>query len=88
MLFMEELWQIILLLPLLFLVNISLGEQHVGYKCLDFPTIKLSVVGGRPFSCGGDRLFRPKLLSQRLVRDALNNRYVIFSTVLLGISLH
>ncbi|TVU12318.1 hypothetical protein EJB05_45956 [Eragrostis curvula] len=32
----------------------SLGEQHVGYKCLDFPTIKLSVVGGRPFSCGGD----------------------------------
>ncbi|XP_051204505.1 uncharacterized protein [Lolium perenne] len=43
----------------------SLGEEHVGYKCLDFPTIKLSVVGGRPFSCGGDRLFRPKLLSQR-----------------------
>ncbi|PAN25457.1 hypothetical protein PAHAL_4G302700 [Panicum hallii] len=42
----------------------SLGEQHVGYKCLDFPTIKLSVVGGRPFSCGGDRLFRPKLLSK------------------------
>ncbi|XBI07903.1 hypothetical protein VPH35_135728 [Triticum aestivum] len=45
----------------------SLGEQHAGYQCLDFPTIKLSVVGGRPFSCGGDRLFRPKLLSQRLV---------------------
>jgi len=43
----------------------SLGEQHVGYKCLDFPSIKLSVVGGRPFSCGGDRLFRPKLLSKR-----------------------
>ncbi|XP_024313104.1 uncharacterized protein LOC100828474 isoform X2 [Brachypodium distachyon] len=43
----------------------SLGEQHVGYNCLDFPTIKLSVVGGRPFSCGGDRLFRPKLLSKR-----------------------
>lgn len=42
----------------------SLGEQHVGYKCLDFPAIKLSVVGGRPFSCGGDRLFRPKLLSK------------------------
>ncbi|KAL6861145.1 hypothetical protein ACP4OV_016845 [Aristida adscensionis] len=42
----------------------SLGEQHVGYKCLDFPTIKLCVVGGRPFSCGGDRLFRPKLLSK------------------------
>ncbi|XP_006656708.2 uncharacterized protein LOC102719776 [Oryza brachyantha] len=42
----------------------SLGEQHVGYKCLDFPTIKLSIVGGRPFSCGGNRLFRPKLLSK------------------------
>uniref|UniRef100_A0A0E0L8M5 Calcineurin-like phosphoesterase domain-containing protein n=1 Tax=Oryza punctata TaxID=4537 RepID=A0A0E0L8M5_ORYPU len=42
----------------------SLGEQHVGYKCLDFPTIKLSVVGGRPFSCGGNRIFRPKLLSK------------------------
>uniref|UniRef100_K3XY34 Calcineurin-like phosphoesterase domain-containing protein n=1 Tax=Setaria italica TaxID=4555 RepID=K3XY34_SETIT len=45
----------------------SLGEQHVGYKCLDFPTIKLSIVGGRPFSCGGDRLFRPKLLLKWLV---------------------
>ncbi|KAL6606752.1 hypothetical protein ACP70R_042405 [Stipagrostis hirtigluma subsp. patula] len=44
----------------------SLGEQHVGYMCSDFPTIKLSVVGGRPFSCGGDRLFRPKLLSKWL----------------------
>uniref|UniRef100_A0ACD5ZTW2 Uncharacterized protein n=1 Tax=Avena sativa TaxID=4498 RepID=A0ACD5ZTW2_AVESA len=42
----------------------NLGDQHVGYKCLDFPSIKLSVVGGRPFSCGGDRLFRPKLLSK------------------------
>ncbi|NP_001131760.1 uncharacterized LOC100193128 [Zea mays] len=42
----------------------SLGEQHVGYKCLDFPSIKLSVVGGRPFSCGGDRLLRPRLLSK------------------------
>ncbi|GJN29473.1 hypothetical protein PR202_gb17699 [Eleusine coracana subsp. coracana] len=42
----------------------SLGEQHVGYKCLDFPRIKISIVGGRPFSCGGDRLFRPKLLSK------------------------
>uniref|UniRef100_A0A0D3GDI8 Calcineurin-like phosphoesterase domain-containing protein n=1 Tax=Oryza barthii TaxID=65489 RepID=A0A0D3GDI8_9ORYZ len=44
----------------------NLGEQHVGYKCLDFPTIKLSVVGGRPFSCGGNRIFRPKLLSKWL----------------------
>ncbi|KAK1323387.1 hypothetical protein QJS10_CPA02g01252 [Acorus calamus] len=42
-----------------------LGDEHVGYKRLDFPLLKLSVVGGRPFSCGGDRLFRPKLLSAR-----------------------
>ncbi|KAL8170827.1 hypothetical protein V2J09_022631 [Rumex salicifolius] len=43
----------------------SLGEEHVGYGRLDFPTLKLSVVGGRPFSCGGDKLFRKKLLKAR-----------------------
>lgn len=48
-------------------VVISLGKEHVGYRRLDFPTLKLSVVGGRPFSCGGQTLFRPKLLSARLV---------------------
>uniref|UniRef100_A0A7N0TBK9 Calcineurin-like phosphoesterase domain-containing protein n=1 Tax=Kalanchoe fedtschenkoi TaxID=63787 RepID=A0A7N0TBK9_KALFE len=32
---------------------------------LDFPTLKLSVVGGRPFSCGGDCLFRKLILSAR-----------------------
>ncbi|XP_042505463.1 uncharacterized protein LOC122082030 [Macadamia integrifolia] len=42
-----------------------LSGEHVGYRRLDFPTLKLSVVGGRPFSCGGDRLFRKKLLSAR-----------------------
>ncbi|KAJ3698957.1 hypothetical protein LUZ61_002662 [Rhynchospora tenuis] len=42
-----------------------LGEEHVGYERLDFPAVKLSVVGGRPFSCGGDRLLRPRLLSKR-----------------------
>ncbi|XP_077238055.1 calcineurin-like metallo-phosphoesterase superfamily protein isoform X2 [Tasmannia lanceolata] len=42
-----------------------LGDQHVGYCRLDFPSLKLSVVGGRPFSCGGDSLFRQKLLSAR-----------------------
>lgn len=42
---------------------ISLGEEHVAYKRLDFPQLKLSVVGGRPFSCGGEKLFRKKLLS-------------------------
>lgn len=48
------------------LVMISLGVEHVGYQRLDFPTLKLSIVGGRPFSAGGQRLFRPKLLSKRL----------------------
>ncbi|KAG0472358.1 hypothetical protein HPP92_016904 [Vanilla planifolia] len=42
-----------------------LGVQHIGYSRLDFPLLKLNVVGGRPFSCGGNTLFRAKLLSQR-----------------------
>ncbi|XP_065849303.1 uncharacterized protein [Euphorbia lathyris] len=42
-----------------------LGEEHVGYGRLDFPTLKLSIVGGRPFSCGGQQLFRKELLSVR-----------------------
>ncbi|XP_008813672.1 uncharacterized protein LOC103724251 isoform X2 [Phoenix dactylifera] len=42
-----------------------LGEQHVGYQRLDFPMLRLSIVGGRPFSCGGDRIFRRRLLSSR-----------------------
>ncbi|KFK27349.1 hypothetical protein AALP_AA8G371500 [Arabis alpina] len=43
----------------------SLGDEHVGYQRLDFPSFKLSIVGGRPFSRGGDQLFRTKLLYQR-----------------------
>ncbi|HEY9298449.1 MAG TPA: TIGR04168 family protein [Phormidium sp.] len=31
-----------------------LGETHVGYSKLDFPEFNLTVVGGRPFSWGGD----------------------------------
>ncbi|CAK9168820.1 unnamed protein product [Ilex paraguariensis] len=42
-----------------------LGDEHVGYRRLDFPMLKLSVVGGRPFSCGGEQLFRKRLLSAR-----------------------
>lgn len=30
-----------------------LGETHVGYGKLDFPTLNLTVVGSRPFSWGG-----------------------------------
>ncbi|KAK7265126.1 hypothetical protein RJT34_32742 [Clitoria ternatea] len=42
-----------------------LGKEHVAYQRLDFPLIKVSVVGGRPFSHGGKPLFRKKLLSAR-----------------------
>ncbi|MFB2937121.1 TIGR04168 family protein [Aerosakkonemataceae cyanobacterium BLCC-F154] len=31
-----------------------LGETHVGYSKLDFPEFNLTVVGGRPFSWGGE----------------------------------
>ena len=31
-----------------------LGKGHVGYGYLDFPDLKLSVVGSRPFSWGGE----------------------------------
>ncbi|KAK6151623.1 hypothetical protein DH2020_014258 [Rehmannia glutinosa] len=42
-----------------------LGHEHVGYRRMDFPNLKLSVVGGRPFSCGGEHVFRKKLLIAR-----------------------
>ncbi|KAJ4709629.1 Calcineurin-like metallo-phosphoesterase superfamily protein [Melia azedarach] len=42
-----------------------LGEEHVAYQRLDFPILKLSIVGGRPFSCGGQQIFRKRLLSAR-----------------------
>ncbi|KAF9612912.1 hypothetical protein IFM89_004328 [Coptis chinensis] len=45
----------------------SLGEEHVGYRRMDFPKLNLSIVGGRPFSHGGDKLFRERLLSARSV---------------------
>ncbi|EFJ32336.1 hypothetical protein SELMODRAFT_227655 [Selaginella moellendorffii] len=32
-----------------------LGESHVGFKRLEFPGLKISVVGSRPFSMGGPR---------------------------------
>ncbi|KAL2923816.1 UDP-2 3-diacylglucosamine pyrophosphatase LpxG, partial [Bienertia sinuspersici] len=47
-----------------------LSEVHVGYGHLDFPSLKLNVVGGRPFSYGGDNLFRKKPIKARYgVRD-------------------
>ncbi|KAH1217018.1 hypothetical protein GmHk_13G037763 [Glycine max] len=46
-------------------VNLSLGKEHVAYQRSDFPQIKVSVVGGRPFSIGGKPMFRKKLLLAR-----------------------
>ncbi|KAL4589876.1 hypothetical protein LXL04_002787 [Taraxacum kok-saghyz] len=43
----------------------SLGEEHVGYKRLDFHSLKISVIGGRPFSNGGQTFFRKQLLTKR-----------------------
>lgn len=48
-----------------------LGEQHVAYRHMDIPLLGVSVVGCRPFSNGGDRLFRPKLLSSRYGVDEM-----------------
>ncbi|XP_009605944.1 uncharacterized protein [Nicotiana tomentosiformis] len=42
-----------------------LGDEHVGYRRMDLPMLKLSIVGGRPFSCGGRPLFRKQLLKAR-----------------------
>ncbi|KAJ7551062.1 hypothetical protein O6H91_07G132400 [Diphasiastrum complanatum] len=41
----------------------ALGESHVGYSRLDFPSLGLSVVGGRPFSSGGKRIWSQELLA-------------------------
>ncbi len=42
-----------------------LGKAHVGYSRLDFAKLKLSVVGGRPFSSGGQSLSAPRLCKRR-----------------------
>lgn len=42
-----------------------LGDEHVGYRRVDYPSLKLSIVGGRPFSCGGEHLNRRMLLGAR-----------------------
>jgi uncharacterized protein (TIGR04168 family) len=42
-----------------------LGECHVGYGKLDFPDLKISVVGSRPFSWGGPKLLTESFLAQR-----------------------
>ncbi len=42
-----------------------LGEAHVGYGKLDFPEFKLSVVGSRPFSWGGETWKNKEFLNER-----------------------
>ncbi|KAG2665145.1 hypothetical protein I3760_16G116200 [Carya illinoinensis] len=60
-----------------------LGEEHVAYRYLDFPLMKLSVVGGRPFSCGGEQIFRKRLLSARYgVQDMDGSAKRIYEAVL------
>ncbi|GAB2300235.1 hypothetical protein Dimus_034273 [Dionaea muscipula] len=56
-----------------------LGKQHVAYSRLDFPALKLSIVGGRPFTNGGDQLFRKNLLTARYgVKDMDGSAKKIF----------
>ncbi|KAF5788186.1 putative protein phosphatase DevT [Helianthus annuus] len=62
----------------------SFGEEHVGYKRLDFHPLKLSVVGGRPFSCGGERLFRKQLLAKRYGVNNMNESAKRISDAALG----
>ncbi|EPS60701.1 hypothetical protein M569_14098, partial [Genlisea aurea] len=42
-----------------------LGDDHVGYRRMDFPSFNLSIVGGRPFSHGGSHMFKWRLLLAR-----------------------
>ncbi|XP_073018286.1 uncharacterized protein [Primulina eburnea] len=60
-----------------------LGDEHVAYRRIDFPNLKTSIVGGRPFSCGGDHLFRKKLLIARYgVRDLADSAKRIYDAAL------
>jgi uncharacterized protein (TIGR04168 family) len=42
-----------------------LGDRHVGYTHLDFPSLNLTVVGGRPFSWGGSIWKCPNFYQER-----------------------
>ncbi|CAI9783076.1 unnamed protein product [Fraxinus pennsylvanica] len=60
-----------------------LGDEHVGYRHLDFTNIKLSIVGGRPFSCGGEQLFRKELLTARYgIHDMNESAKTIYQSAL------
>ncbi|KAI3775378.1 hypothetical protein L1987_49951 [Smallanthus sonchifolius] len=62
----------------------SFGEEHLGYQRLDFHPLKLSVIGGRPFSCGGERLFRKQLLAKRYGVHNMNDSAKRISDAALG----
>ncbi|KAI3714980.1 hypothetical protein L6452_21943 [Arctium lappa] len=62
----------------------SFGEEHVGYQRLDFRSLKLSVIGGRPFSCGGERFFRKQLLAKRYGVHNMNESAKRISEASLG----
>lgn len=47
-----------------------LGEAHVGYSKLDFPSLNLSVVGSRPFSWGGSSWKHEKFYRERYGIDS------------------
>ncbi|TYJ97869.1 Metallophos domain-containing protein [Cucumis melo var. makuwa] len=60
-----------------------LGENHIGYRRMDFPQQKLSIVGGRPFSHGGKAMFRKQLLSARYgVKDMKASAKRIYETAI------
>ncbi|GBF82654.1 TIGR04168 family protein [Aphanothece sacrum] len=52
-----------------------LGDIHVGYSKLDFPTLNLSVVGSRPYSWGG-----PEWKNKEFLRDRYGITNFIEST--------
>ena len=57
---------------------------------MDFPSLKLSVVGGRPFSHGGNKLHRDKLLLKRLafIFHCENASSCMFSIYIIYLSKH
>jgi hypothetical protein len=64
-----------------------LGKAHVGYSRLDFAKLKLSVVGGRPFSSGGRSLSAPRLCKRRFTYT-VDHVLSVHLPLLLGLVAH
>jgi uncharacterized protein (TIGR04168 family) len=59
-----------------------LGAAHVGYGKLDFPTLNLTVVGGRPFTWGGPEWKFADIVQERYgVMDLDESAALIFAAV-------